>query len=134
MASMGMYTEIKVECDVRADGDALTALGIMFGDVDSSEVDLGDLGHRLGARLFHCDGWTMIGRSDSAYFDTPCSSSLVPMGDNVWRIESISNLKNYDGEIGHFFDWLRPMVVGEPGQVIGHEQYETEEEPTLVVL
>jgi hypothetical protein len=142
MVVMGMYTEIKVECDVRADGDVLTALQIMFGDLDDSAVDLGDLGHRIGARLFHCDRWTMIGRCGSAYFDAEPSSSLERVAntagmsgdDDVWRIRSISNLKNYDGEIGHFFAWLRPMVVGKSGQVIGHEWYEEDEEPTPVVL
>jgi hypothetical protein len=136
---MGMYTEIKVECDVRADDDALTALQIMFGDADERTVDLKALAFNLHHRLFLCDRWTCIGRMSSAYFDTSreAVSSLEPVGDGVWRIRSISNLKNYDGEIGHFFDWLRPMVVGEPGQVIGHSWYEEaqyDEEPTPVTL
>lgn len=136
---MGMYTEIKVECDVRADGDALTALQIMFAGLDSREINIGDLVHRLGARLFHCDRWSCIGNMSSAYFTTSkrAESSLEPVSEGVWRIRSISNLKNYDDEITHFFNWLRPMVVGEPGQVIGHRWYEEEQDdapPTLVTL
>lgn len=131
---MGVYTEIKVECDVRAEGDALTALQIMFGDRDEREVDLGALVLRLHHRLFVCPRWTMIGRCGSAYFDTEPSSSLEAVSEGVWRVRSISNIKNYDGEIDHFFDWLRPLIVGEPGQVIGHSWYESAEDPTPVVL
>lgn len=130
---MSMYTEIKVECDVRAEGDALTALQIMFSHGDEESVDLKALAFNLHHRLFHCDRWTCIGNMSSAYFDAPSESSLESLGDGVWRIRSISNLKNYDEEISHFFDWLRPMVVGTPGQVIGHEWYEKADEPTPVV-
>jgi hypothetical protein len=132
---MGMYTEIKVECDVRADGNALTALRIMFDPTyNPSDTVKSSVAFNLHNRFFTCPRWTQIGNMSSAYFDTPCKSSIVAADDGVWRIRSVSNLKNYDGEIDKFFDWLRPLVVGEPGQVIGHQQYETEDEPTLVRL
>lgn len=45
-----------------------------------------------------------------------------------------SSLKNYDGEIEAFFDWVTPHVVnsGAPGRVfIGYSLSEDATEPTL---
>lgn len=131
---MGMYTEIRVECDVRADGDALTVLRILFDGADEESVDLKAIAFNLHHKLFMCDRWAQIGRMGSAYFDTEPSSSLTSLGDGAWRIKSISNIKNYDNEITLFFDWLRPMIIGNKGDVIGHSQYESDDEPTIVRL
>lgn len=135
---MGMYTEIKVDCIVRpVDQVSLDALRIMFdwpGDLDvhAGDVPAGDI--LPDAPLFRCARWHSIGRCGSAYFDAEPSSKMEDLGDGTWRITSISNLKNYDDEIGKFFDWLRPMVVGTAGQVIGHQWYEQERHPTEVRL
>lgn len=139
---MGMYTEIRVSCTVRADGDALEALKLMFAWDDAAAMDRWyeqhggcDVAARLASHpLFRCERWLAIGHGMSAYFDTDPKSSMVQLENGTWRIESVSNLKNYDDEIEKFFDWLRPMVVGEPGQVIGSSQYEEADEPTEVRL
>jgi hypothetical protein len=133
---MGMFTQVKVECDVRAEGDALTVLQLLFGDLDPRSVDVKEIAFRLHHRLFFCTRWACIGSHHSSTFDEPAASSLESLGGNLWRIRSISDFKDYDNEIAQFFDWLRPMVVGEPGQVIGHSLYEgdIDDPPVPVVL
>ena len=137
---MGMYTEIKVDCIVRpVDQVSLDALRIMFdwpgpGSRSPRQRSIASSFSLPDAPLFRCARWHSIGRCGSAYFDAEPSSKMEDLGDGTWRITSISNLKNYDDEIGKFFDWLRPMVVGTAGQVIGHQWYEQERHPTEVRL
>ena len=51
-----------------------------------------------------------------------------------WSLLGKGDLKNYSGEIEHFFDWLMPWVDGSPGDFVGYRRYELDQKPTLVFI
>lgn len=44
-----------------------------------------------------------------------------------WAFMLHANLKNYDGEIAKFFDWIDPYVEGSEGDYMGYSLYEETE-------
>lgn len=117
---MGMYTEIffRAEVDERA--------YMLIEDLaDGVEFTFDHpLFKKARARnLFR--GW-------SAYFPgaNHFERQIVEYGPSLARYVSFrSNLKNYDGEIEAFFDWVLPYVL--TAGFIGYSLYEEAREPTL---
>jgi hypothetical protein len=106
--------------------EVVRALQIMFGGADVPEGPLPD------APLFEKSRWRMVGRCSSYYF-IPESVSRMSFNNiaNCWLIVSCSDLKNYDGEIEAFFEWIMPYVDAQPGEFVGYSRYEECNEPTL---
>lgn len=83
--------------------------------------------------LFKTERWTFMLQSDSEYFSGD-THSVVRFDDVCceWHVTIRSNVKNYDGEIEHFFDWITPHIDAFDGDFIGYSRYEETEVPTLI--
>jgi hypothetical protein len=126
---MGMYTEIYISCKIAEDipSDALDVLKHLFGgEKEPDQIP--------NHPLFKKDRWSMIGRCASFYFVPDATSKMWREEMNgAYYITSRSDLKNYDGEIEAFFDWVMPYVDENEGQFIGYSRYEETDLPTLYV-
>lgn len=84
--------------------------------------------------FFKCPRWSMIGRCSSYYF-VPFSTSNLYYDERVtnqYYLTTRSDLKNYDGEIAKFLDWVMPYLDHCEEDHIGHYRYEEDDEPTLI--
>lgn len=119
---MGMYTEIYARGTLKKDTpqEVVDALKAMTGTYDSTAA-LPD------HELFKCRRWDVLGCGASAYF--PATTSLVYKDDysKNWAFLFHANLKNYDGEIPKFFDWIDQYVEGGEGDYLGYHMYEETE-------
>lgn len=126
---MGMYTEIYVKACIKDDPQAIIPLKLMTKLIEDLPV-----GFQLDDHpFFKTDRWTWMLRSSSYYF-VPLSVCRLEYNEiaKCWSLVASADLKNYTGEIGHFFDWLKPYVDELTRTHIGHHRYEEEDEPTLV--
>lgn len=127
---MGMYTELYIACRIKGDVpvEVIDVLNYMFGGGDTPKnIPEHD--------FFECDRWGCIGTGASYYF-VPESLSCFrrdSLGDGYTLI-SRSDLKNYDGEIAKFIDWVKPYIEGGSYDHIGHYRYEEHDKPTLLFL
>lgn len=123
---MGMYTELHFYSELRSDApqEVIDVLVWMAGG-DGKEPPAPD------HQFFDCDRWRVLFRMDSAYFDAKTHSEVFQEYE-VWFLNVRSNLKNYDGEIEKFIDWVRPYLAKEPGEFLGFSRYEESETPTLI--
>lgn len=120
---MGMYTEIYARGTLRKSTpqEVVDLLKIMAGDKTPADLALPD------HELFKCYRWDVLGCGASAYF--PATKSVVALDDysKNWSFMFHANLKNYDGEIGKFFDWIDQYVEGIEGEFLGYHMYEETE-------
>lgn len=127
---MGMYTELRTNFKLRPNtpAEVIRVLSWM-ANCSSSEPPPFELPSHP---LFSCPRWGCLMRMSSAYFDDRPSAAVVK-----WRgqfhVLSVANLKNYDGEIEKFLDWVRPYVHALPGDVWAQWQYEEDDTPTDVI-
>lgn len=126
---MGMYTELVLKAEIKNDvpDQVHAVLRHLFsgGDEPATLPD---------HQLFRKPRWSLIGRGNS-FYHTPFAVSryedpLHPGGKGGY-IFSRSDLKNYDGEIEAFLDWVNPYLEHMPGDCIGWTWYEEAEAPTL---
>lgn len=123
---MGMYTELVLKCSFKNDTpqEALGVIRHLFagGPLASQVPD---------HPFFSKPRWDHIG-SLSSYYHHP--KAINDLHDNFSGLYlfSRSDLKNYDGEIEAFLDWVDPYVDERPGQCIGWSWYEEDLSPTLV--
>lgn len=129
---MGMYTELYISAQIKPDAKNLPAFKALFVDRDIKEK------HKKFHKLHHaftCSRiqFGMIPGGCSHYF-TPMSSSKCEWNEisQAYCLTFRCDLKNYEGEIEAFLDWLMPMVDGYDGEHIGHKRYEESEAPTLL--
>lgn len=124
---MGMYTEIFFRAELVRDvpEDVVAILKCMQEFWDPEPEGLPD------HPLFECSRWKYLGCSDSSYFPIAKSSMEQDSYSGQWRVMILSNLKNYSGEIGKFFDWIDPYVDGPEGSFLGYSLYEEDDVPTL---
>lgn len=128
---MGMYTELVLKCSIMEDvpDDVRLVLRHLFKQ-GAKPFNLPD------HEFFKCPRWDFIG-SGSSFYHHPQALTHYWTGhgdaDNRGgNLFSRSDLKNYDGEIEKFIDWLMPYIDEEEGQCIGWSWYEEETEPTLL--
>lgn len=127
---MGMYTEIVAGFAVRSDAPEAvkeTVRRLCAGDA----VDA----HRHEHPFFSCERWNLLALCGSYYFPGPTHSLAVDDSINgLLRISIRSNLKNYDGEVERFWEWVAPYA--ETGrdyeEFVGYSLYEEEHHPTLI--
>lgn len=119
---MGMYTELVLKVKIKHDIPTTDrdVLEYLFNGGERPKVV-------PGHAFFEKPNWDMIGRC-SSYYHTPFSLSKIE-GRHLF---SRSDLKNYDGEIEAFLDWLRPMIDELEDRCIGWTWYEEESSPTLI--
>lgn len=128
---MGMYTEIYVKIEFKSNlpEEVVTALQWLNGDSEG-EVVLPD------HPFFKLPRAGMV-LSCSSYYHQPratCNLWFDEIG-NSWYLCSRADLKNYDGEIDAFFDWVKPYAASSAGRTfIGYYLYEEDDEPTLVYV
>jgi hypothetical protein len=122
---MGMYTELHYNVELRSDvpAEVLAALRYML-DSDQPEA-------RCDHPLFETDRWSVMLRMSSAYFPSRTHSELFNEYDR-WHLGVRCNLKNYDGEIEKFIDWMDPYVDAFEGDFLGFHRYEESDDPVLI--
>ena len=118
---MGMYTEIRTNLIVN-DLDVVKILKWMLHHELESDPDFEVPSHQF----FKCERWrnTLVG--GSAYFD-----EYLTEFDEIYygrfHLKTVSNIKNYDGEIGKFADWIRPYCEPQPRPIVTEEYEGTRE-------
>ena len=119
---MGMYTQLVLGVEVEDDPKVIRTLKYMLGKEDFL-VDKWD------HELFQTTRWKSMLKMDSAYFDGFTDSDLVHDYCSS-HLNVRCNLKNYDGEIGKFLNWLSPYI--KTYGFLGYLRYEEDEDPTLI--
>ncbi len=122
---MGMYTELILKTGVRKDIPEIVdkILKFLFSDDDLEKpTELPD------HPFFRKNCWECIGRSNS-YYHTPRCLNYYQDG----YLFSRSDLKNYEGEIESFLDWIDEYLSTYEGKVIGWSWYEEYDFPTLII-
>lgn len=122
---MGMYTEIVVKARIRGDIGAIEKAALLF--LFKREAEPEALPDHM---FFTKPRWQMIGACSSYYHHPETVNSFVENGTYLF---SRSDIKNYDGEIEAFFDWLKPLMGAHEGQCIGYSWYEESDTPTLIL-
>lgn len=128
---MGMYTDFCFDVIIRSNvpDHVVTILNQMRDLDDSLDKILPD------HQFFRCDRWMQIGHCGSAYF--PAEPRFIfekESFSNDYVLNLRCNLKNYDDEIKHFIDWIKPYVDADPGEFLGFYRYEESAHPTLVYM
>ena len=128
---MGTYTEIYVKAVLKehVDDNVINILKFMLGMDDVELEDLTLPSHSL----FTTWRWCYMLMS-SSYYHIPYTMKLLEYDDiseNYYLVVR-SDFKNYQGEIGKFFDWIAPYIekCGDK-TFIGYSLYEEDDEPKL---
>lgn len=125
---MGMYTELNISCELKADcpENILQILEFMCGQdaVEPTELP--------AHPLFGDTRWRYMLQCSSAYFDAQPNSKLTRDKICGLKFQALCNLKNYNGEIEYFIDWLRPYIHDSSSDFLGYKRYEEDENPTLI--
>lgn len=126
---MGMYTELHFNAELRKDTPPAVIEVLQFMLSGEGQEAFTPPEHSL----FKTSRWPVMLRMDSYYFAADTHSTL--------RLDDIAgqyalcircNLKNYDGEIEAFVDWIDPYVDAFEGAFLGFSRYEETEDPVLI--
>lgn len=124
---MGMYTEILMRGEIRKDApdDVRAVLRYLVRGEEKPET-------LPEHPFFKCERWEYVATMNSAYLPVVSRSSLEKSGwgDSEYLYVH-AQLKDYDGEIEKFFDWVDPYIDGTPDQFLGYSLYEEDEVPRL---
>jgi hypothetical protein len=133
---MGMYTEVVFRATInrsKMNTDDFAILSYLFNPSDDKRrEDLTLPEHEF----FKCQRWFSIGRSSSFHHhpnvikDWYQPSHQNTEADNVY-IFSRSDLKDYDGEIDLFFDWIDTLGLFYKDEFMGYSLYEEDDTPTI---
>lgn len=128
---MGMYTEIYLKVSLKHDTpeEVINILKHMVDDEDYTyiEVDAKLPKHPL----FNTHRWDFM-LCCSSYYHIPFSTMELRYDEisKSYYLTGRADLKNYDGEIDKFFDWIRPYCEY-PDEFIGYSLYEEDKKPKL---
>lgn len=120
---MGMYTEIYVNMDFKTETppEVISVLQAMCAQDDSAEC-LKDKPRR----------WSHLFNNGSFYTpNTECANLTFCEISNSYSLLAKGDIKNYEGEIEQFFDFVKPWC-DDPDSFIGYYRYEEAREPVLV--
>ena len=121
---MGEYTEFhfNVELKHSTPVPAMYALQYMLG--------LREEYIAIDHPFFQCARWKYLFTMDSEYFPAlTCSKMDTRYGI---KLSVRSNLKNYDGEIEKFLDWIAPYIQAYPGDFLGFHRFYGTGVPVLI--
>lgn len=82
--------------------------------------------------FFETEGWRYICTMAGSNFKDEPQQAFVRIGDQ-WHLLFVANLKNHNGEIEKFFDWLNPYIDALAGDIIGYYRIEEHDVETPVV-
>ena len=126
---MGMYTEITVNCQLKQDTPKKIIKTLEYMCQPSKDTP-----QELPCdELFETERWWFLLTCSSAYFDTHKKPVIEKLSNGRYKLDTCSNIKNYDSEISKFFNWIAPYVfTGRKKKVfIGSSVYEEyRESPT----
>lgn len=138
---MGMYTECYINCKLveNLPQDVIDVLKYLF-DNPFDEIDgkykIDEPSTLPDHKLFRTMRWHLIGKGGSFYhipFPTSkLSLELEGQSFESYYLTSRSDLKNYEGEIELFFDWIMPYIDNHDGEFIGYSRYEEDDVPVLI--
>lgn len=116
---MGMYTEVFFRGEIRRDAPAelVDWLNSIVNDPTGEHLPYD------GHEFFNRPRWELVFNCSSAYFPTRGAK----FGKSYFDADELfvhASLKDYDGEIAAFFDWIAPFVEGAPGDFLGYSLYE----------
>jgi hypothetical protein len=133
---MGMYTEIIFRAVINKNKlgpEVYNILDYLFNP--SSKIANEEL-VLPNHKFFTCPRWQHIGNSSSFYhhpntvndwYQSPYDTSE----DKDVYVFSRSDLKNYDGEIELFFDWVDTLDIFHPEEFMGYSLYEEDSLPEI---
>lgn len=130
---MGMYTEIFVKATLRSDISDIDLEALKWlARMTESEPE------NLPVHEFFKKPRASQILSGCSYYHQP-KPTINLFHDGIagqWFLVSRADLKNYDGEIESFFDWLKTVVEmrGMDKTFIGYYLYEEDDTPTMVFL
>lgn len=141
---MGTYTELIFGCEFKKDLPFVIQQIIQYLIDDCGfksfftlkeyicNINFGDeylFNSIINYPFFSTDRWERIFLSSSYYFgvNEPVNKFWFDDISESWRISTRSNIKNYDGEIEHFLDWIKPYISSGSGlndlyAIVTHEQ------------
>jgi len=129
---MGMYTELVLSVELRKERPAnvIPVLTYLINGEGDEPTDLPD------HPFFEKRRWRMVGRGSSYYFANPEPIGRLHLGNitKTYHFTMWCNLKNYQGEIEAFCDWLAPYVHTWGREILGWTRYEEEDVPTLIAF
>jgi len=127
---MGMYTELIFGATLKKDtpNEVIEALKYMLGEIEDKPTGFPLPDGR-------CE-WLFRGGS---YYFAVCESVNKMWQDGIdkqWHISTRSNIKNYEGEIDEFLNWIKPYVEQGSGlrNMFAIKIYEEQSEPTIYYL
>lgn len=118
---MGMYTEIFVNVDLKEETpeEVIQTLKAIC-EKDHESPLLNDKPGR----------WFMLFNNGSYYTpSTQCAALTFDRISNNWSLLGKGDIKNYEGEIEAFFDYIRPWVED---NFMGYMRYEEDDRPTIM--
>lgn len=124
-----MYTELALNVTLRPDtpAEVIAVLQYMAGIGDEPAV-------KPGHEFFDASRWPVLFICGSAYFDNLQGRPLMERDEYTgnWQLRSWANLKNYDGEIEKFADWIAPYVATD--HPAGWQRHEEAFSPTILLF
>lgn len=135
---MGMYTEIVVRFNFipsEIEDNEYKILDFMFNP--NSDLDESDFGSLPSHDFFKCSRWASIGSCSSFYHHPNAVKDWykpeyeIKNPNSSRYVFNRSDLKNYDNEIGLFFDWLDSLGLFYEGEFMGYSLYEEDNTPTI---
>ena len=128
---MSMYTEIYVKAVLKEDVN-INVIDVLKYMLGMDNIELEDL-ILPNHSLFTTNNWHYMLRSGS-YYHVPYVVSLFEynnISENYYLVVR-SDFKNYQGEVGKFFDWISPHVEKDGDKTfMGYSLYEEDDEPKL---
>ena len=127
---MGMYTELIFGADLKKETpeNVIEALKYMIGDTEEKPKDFPLPDGR-------CE-WLF--RESSYYFgvNSPVSKMWKDDIGGNWVLSTRSNIKNYEGEIEDFLEWIKPYIDSGSGSrdMYAIVTYEEAEVPNIYYL
>ena len=126
-----MYTEIYVKAVLKEDVN-INVIDVLKYMLGMDNIELEDL-ILPNHSLFTTNNWHYMLRSGS-YYHVPYVVSLFEynnISENYYLVVR-SDFKNYQGEVGKFFDWISPHVEKDGDKTfMGYSLYEEDDEPKL---
>ena len=112
---MGMYTEIRTNLII-SDPKAAQVVRWMCRPTPAPPFEFPD------HPLFRCSRWNVMLVMHSAYFNENYRK-LTDLGGGRLYVNTCSNLKNYDGEVCKFAEWITPYCEPQSLPIVT-EEYE----------
>ena len=131
---MSMYTEIYVKAVLKEDVN-INVIDVLKYMLGMDNIELEDL-ILPNHSLFTTNNWHYMLRSGS-YYHVPYTVKLFEYNDisESYYLVVRSDFKNYQDEIGKFFDWITPYLKKYGDKTfIGYSLYEEDDEPKLYYI